>query len=73
MSASQGRLNDAAIALYEVLSGANVEHGIFGGYAVSTLGGHRASKDVDGVASVRLHSCIQSQLEAQMSKVTCTR
>lgn len=46
------RLNDAAIALYEALSAANVQHGIFGGYAVSTLGGPRASKDVDCVASL---------------------
>ncbi|OJD20447.1 hypothetical protein ACJ73_08221 [Blastomyces percursus] len=47
----QARLNDAAIALHRVLSG-QVKFGIFDGYAVSTLGGPRASKDVDCIASV---------------------
>ncbi|KAL2368937.1 hypothetical protein BDBG_06427 [Blastomyces gilchristii SLH14081] len=48
----QARLNDAAIALHRVLSGQQVKFGIFGGYAVSTLGGPRESKDVDCIASV---------------------
>ncbi|KKZ61108.1 hypothetical protein EMCG_04306 [[Emmonsia] crescens] len=48
----QERLNDAAIALYRVLSQNNVKFGIFGGYAVATLGGPRESKDVDCIASV---------------------
>ena len=47
----QARLNDAAIALHRVLAAANNKYGIFGGYAVSTLGGPRESKDVDCLAS----------------------
>ncbi len=47
----QSRLNDAAIALDRVLAAANVKYGIFGGYAISSLGGPRESKDVDCVAS----------------------
>ncbi|KAK2797608.1 hypothetical protein FQN50_009121 [Emmonsiellopsis sp. PD_5] len=48
----QARLNDAAIALHRVLSSHHVKFGIFGGYAVATLGGPRESKDVDCLASV---------------------
>lgn len=48
----QERLNDAAIALHRVLSREQVTFGIFGGYAVATLGGPRESKDVDCIASV---------------------
>ncbi|KAK2762724.1 hypothetical protein FQN54_000898 [Arachnomyces sp. PD_36] len=48
----QARLNDAAIALYRVLSSNSIKFGIFGGYAVATLGGPRESKDVDCIASV---------------------
>ncbi|EER43203.1 predicted protein [Histoplasma capsulatum H143] len=47
----QACLNDAAIVLHRVLSG-QVKFSIFGGYAVLTLGGPRASKDVDCIASV---------------------
>lgn len=47
-----GRLNDAAIALHRVLSLHHVKFGIFGGYAIATLGGPRESKDVDCLASV---------------------
>lgn len=46
------RLNDAAIALYQVLHQAGIKHGIFGGYAIATLGGPRESKDVDCIAAV---------------------
>lgn len=46
----QQRLNDAAIALQQVLGAANIKFGIFGGYAVVTLGGVRESKDIDCVA-----------------------
>lgn len=49
---AQDRLNDAAITLYEALSAANVPHAIFGGYAVSTYGGPRESKDVDCIAAL---------------------
>ena len=48
----RGRLNDAAIALNRILSRNGVKFGIFGGYAVATLGGPRESKDVDCLASV---------------------
>ncbi|PGG96304.1 hypothetical protein AJ79_09638 [Helicocarpus griseus UAMH5409] len=48
----QARLNDTAIALHRAFSGQQVKFSIFGGYAVSTLGGPRASKDVDCIASV---------------------
>ena len=47
----QSRLNDAAIALHRVLAAANIKYGLFGGFAVSTLGGSRESKDVDCLAS----------------------
>lgn len=40
----QRRLNDAAVALYRVLSAAGIEHGLLGGYAIATLGGPRETK-----------------------------
>ncbi|KAI1371553.1 hypothetical protein F4677DRAFT_450205 [Hypoxylon crocopeplum] len=45
------RLNDAAIALHRVLSGGGVKFGLFGGYAVGVMGGERATKDIDCLAS----------------------
>ncbi|KAK2613104.1 hypothetical protein N8I77_000033 [Diaporthe amygdali] len=45
-------LHDAAIALKQVLGQAGVKFGVFGGYAVSVLGGVRESKDIDCLASV---------------------
>ncbi|KAI9848712.1 MAG: hypothetical protein M1837_006799 [Sclerophora amabilis] len=48
----QARLNDAAIALHRILSRNHIQFGIFGGYAVATLGGPRESKDIDCLASV---------------------
>ena len=48
----QARLNDAAIVLYQVLDQAGIKHGIFGGYAIGSLGGPRESKDIDCIASV---------------------
>ncbi|KAG6039843.1 hypothetical protein E4U41_002021 [Claviceps citrina] len=53
------RLNDAAIALHRVLSRRQIKFGIFGGYAVTTLGGFRESKDVDCIASVSKEQVIQ--------------
>ena len=47
----QPRLNDAAIALDRVMAAASIKYGIFGGYAVSSLGGPRESKDIDCLAS----------------------
>lgn len=47
----QSRLNDAAIALSKVLTEASIRHGIFGGFAVTVLGGPRETKDVDCLAS----------------------
>jgi len=47
----QVRLNDAAMTLYLVLSEANVKHGVFGGFAIETLGGPRETKDIDCIAS----------------------
>ena len=47
----QSRLNDAAIALDRVLAAASIKYGIFGGFAVSSLGGPRESKDIDCLAS----------------------
>jgi hypothetical protein len=55
---NQERLNDAAIALYGVLSTANVKHGIFGGYAIGTSGGPRESKDINCIASVNKQQII---------------
>ena len=48
----QGRLNDAAIALYRVLIAANIKHGCFGGFAIGAIGGNRESKDIDCIASI---------------------
>ncbi|RSL84853.1 hypothetical protein CDV31_016650 [Fusarium ambrosium] len=47
----QGRLNDAAIALHGILSREGIDFGIFGGYAIGTMGGTRESKDIDCLAS----------------------
>ncbi|KAL9075495.1 MAG: hypothetical protein Q9161_001567 [Pseudevernia consocians] len=46
------RLSDAAIALHRAFTAENVKYGIFGGYAVSILGGPRDSKDVDCIAAL---------------------
>lgn len=48
----QARLNDAAIALSEILEAADINHGIFGGFAIGTLGGPRESKDIDCLAAI---------------------
>lgn len=48
----QARLNDAAIALCEILEAANIKQGIFGGYAIGCLGGPRESKDIDCLAAI---------------------
>ncbi|KAK7525489.1 uncharacterized protein IWZ02DRAFT_237616 [Phyllosticta citriasiana] len=48
----QQRLKDAAIAMYATLQASGIKFGIFGGYAVSVLGGNRESKDVDCIVSV---------------------
>lgn len=45
--APQGNLNDAAIAVSKVLTEHGIQHGVFGGWAVATLGGPRESKDID--------------------------
>ncbi|GAB7336731.1 hypothetical protein MBLNU13_g10831t2 [Cladosporium sp. NU13] len=42
-----GDLSDAAIAIREVLDDLEVQFGIFGGFAIATLGGPRESKDID--------------------------
>ena len=42
-------LSDAAIAICRVLDQSGVKFGIFGGFAVSALGGPRGSKDIDCV------------------------
>jgi hypothetical protein len=55
----QQRLNDAAIALHRVLHEAGIKHGIFGGFAICSLGGPRESKDIDCIASVSKHQIIQ--------------
>lgn len=48
----QSRLNDAAIALSDILESADIKHGIFGGFAIGTLGGPRESKDIDCLAAI---------------------
>lgn len=48
----QARLNDAAIALCDILEAADIKHGIFGGFAIGTLGGPRESKDIDCLAAI---------------------
>lgn len=54
----QKRLNDAAISLHQVLNTAGVNYAIFGGYAVTTLGGVRESKDIDCIANVTKEQAI---------------
>lgn len=53
------RLHDAALALHQILGRANIKYGVFGGYAVSVLGGVRESKDVDCLASVTKNDIIK--------------
>lgn len=48
----QARLNDAAIALSQVLDKSSITFGIFGGYAIAAHGGQRESKDIDCLAAV---------------------
>lgn len=55
----QQRLNDAAIALQQVFGPANVKFAVFGGYAVTTLGGTRESKDVDCIAKLTKEDAIR--------------
>ncbi|KAL4907890.1 hypothetical protein BDW74DRAFT_175678 [Aspergillus multicolor] len=45
-------LNDAVIALHRMRAAADIPFGIFGGHAISVLGGFRESKDIDCLASV---------------------
>lgn len=47
----QDHLNDAAIALSRALSNAGIKFGIFGGYAITVLGGQRETKDIDCFAA----------------------
>jgi hypothetical protein len=61
------RLNDAAIALYQVLQQAGIKHGIFGGFTVASLVGPRESKDVDCIASVSKEQIIKSSMAAMAS------
>ncbi|KAI0378961.1 hypothetical protein F5Y04DRAFT_283331 [Hypomontagnella monticulosa] len=55
----QDRLNDAAIALFRILSNAGIHFGIFGGYAIAAMGGPRESKDIDCLASVSKEKIIE--------------
>ncbi|KAI9676671.1 MAG: hypothetical protein M1829_002989 [Trizodia sp. TS-e1964] len=55
----QERLNDAAIALSRALNAANIKYGIFGGHAISALGGPRVSKDLDCIASLGKEDAIR--------------
>lgn len=52
------RLHDAALALQHVLGQANINFGIFGGYAVSVLGAVRESKDIDCLAAVTKEAAV---------------
>ncbi|KAK6435230.1 hypothetical protein LTR95_008582 [Oleoguttula sp. CCFEE 5521] len=56
-------LSDAAIAIREVLDELGVQFGIFGGYAVATLGGPRESKDID----CAVH-CSKNWLSSELSQ-----
>ncbi|KAL4932486.1 uncharacterized protein BDV17DRAFT_196954 [Aspergillus undulatus] len=51
-------LNDAAIALHQVLAPANIRFGIFGGYALNALGSVRRTKDINCLASVSKEQAI---------------
>ncbi len=55
----QQRLNDAAIALHQVLDRENIHFGIFGGYAISTIRGVRESKDIDCLTSTSKEQIIK--------------
>jgi hypothetical protein len=52
----QARLNDAAIALSRILHEAGTKHGVFGGFAIVSLG---ETKDIDCIASVSKQQVIQ--------------
>lgn len=43
------RLNQAALAVHNVLANQNIKHSFFGGYGLVMLGSSRATKDVDVV------------------------
>lgn len=55
----QERLNDAAISLHRILRANHVSFGIFGGYAISAIGGSRESKDVDCLAAISKEQAIK--------------
>jgi len=55
----QARLNDAAITLSRILHEAGTKHGVFGGFAIGSLGGPRETKDIDCIASVSKQQVIQ--------------
>lgn len=58
------KLSDAAIALSKALDDLNVDHGIFGGFAVAAIGGPRESKDIDCAVG-----CSKEWLVSALSKV----
>ncbi len=60
---SQAKLSDAAIAIDKALTELGVEYGIFGGYAIATLGGRRESKDIDCAVN-----CAKDWLVRELSK-----
>lgn len=54
----QGCLNDAAIALHQVLSEYHIKYGIFGDFAITLLGGPCKSNDVGCLVSASKHQMI---------------
>ncbi|KAF3065682.1 hypothetical protein CFAM422_009597 [Trichoderma lentiforme] len=65
----QASLNDAAIALHNVFNREHINFGIFGGYAISALGGVRESKDIDCLASVSKEKVTQILTETDGFRV----
>jgi len=52
-------LNDAAISLFQLLDGARIKAGIFGGYAVDILGGERASDAINCCCAAQKEHLVQ--------------
>lgn len=52
MGDSGERLSRAAVDISAILSNNGTKHGMFGGWAIHRLGGHRATKDIDCLAAI---------------------
>lgn len=65
MTDSQGRLSLAAVSISTILSENGIEHGIFWGWAVNMLGGHRATTDIDCLAAIGKDELLELMVNQQ--------